>query len=153
MIRRSALPEIPDWYDALFPITDWPLYILAARHGAFGYLEETMSLYRLHAGGLYSSKSAEEKLEAMQRFYRIVDAGTGGQYHRAIRSAHSTYFFEWAEEHLKRGEPGPARRCLWRALAGGGIGDGVSWRPFLRMTARVTLAAAMRRRPSPPAVP
>ena len=151
MFRRSALPEIPSWYDDFFPITDWPLYILAAEHGSIGYIDEVMCLYRHHPGGLYSSRSEAEKLNTIERFYRVMDANTGGKYHRAICSARSTYFLEWAEEYLKRRNFGRARSCLWRSLAGGGIGRGVSWRAFGRMTARIALAPwrTGRARPAP----
>jgi glycosyltransferase involved in cell wall biosynthesis len=145
MLRRSALADIPPWYDALFPITDWPLYILAAQHGDIGYIDEVMSVYRYHPGGLYSSTSEWEKLEATARFYRVMDANTGRRYHRTIQSAHSTYFFEWAEEYLKRRDVLRAQRCLWRSLSGGGIGEGVSWRAFARLSARIALAPLRRR--------
>jgi glycosyltransferase involved in cell wall biosynthesis len=139
MVRKAALPQIPGWYDSLFPVTDWPLYILAAQHGAIGYIDETMAIYRYHPGGLYSSKSEWEKLDSIARFYRVMDANTGRRYHRMVRAAYSTFFFEWAEEYLKRRDFLRARRCLGRSLAGGGIGRGVSWRAFARLSARVAL--------------
>lgn len=146
MIRRAALPEIPAWYDALFPITDWPLYILAAQHGAIGYIDEVMSVYRYHPGGLYSPKSEWQKLDATARFYRVMDANMEGRYHRTVQAAYSTYFFEWAAEYLKRGDFLRAQRCLWRSLAGGGIGRGVSWPAFARLSAKLALAS-LRPRP------
>ncbi len=140
MIRRSALPEIPDWYDTLFPITDWPLYLLAAEHGTIGYIDETMCIYRYHSGGLYSSKSEWEKLSATDQFYRVMDANMGRRYHRLVCAARSNYFFEWAEEYLKRRDYSRASRCLARSLVGGGVGEGVPWPAFARLTARLALA-------------
>ena len=140
MIRRAALPDIPDWYDSLFPITDWPLYILAAERGKIGYIDETMSIYRYHPGGLYSPLTEWEKLNRTSRFYRRMDANTGRRYQRIVRAAYSKYFYEWAEEYLKRRVLWRARRCLVRSLAGGGIGGSVSWRAFARLTARLALA-------------
>jgi glycosyltransferase involved in cell wall biosynthesis len=139
MFRLASIKHIPAWYDSLFPITDWPLYILAAEHGSIGYIDEVMSLYRYHAGGLYSAKTEAEKLDSTARFYRVMDANTGRRYHALIRAACSTYFFEWAEEYFKRRELGRARSCLLRSLWGGGVGDGVSWRAFTRLMARVVL--------------
>ena len=141
VIRRTALPEIPGWYDSFFPITDWPLYILAAEHGKIGYIDETMSIYRYHSGGLYSSRSEWQKLQTTGSFYRRMDAHTGRRYHRTVRAAYSTYFFEWAEEYLKRRDSWRAGRCLFRSLAGGGVGESVSWRAFARLTVRLALAS------------
>ena len=140
MIRRRALPQIPPWYDALFPITDWPLYLLAAQHGTIGYIDEVMSVYRYHPGGLYSPKSEWQKLDATADFYRVMDANMHRRYHRTVQAAYSTYFFEWAAEYLRRRDFLSAQRCLWRSLAGGGVGRGVSWRAFARLSARVALA-------------
>jgi glycosyltransferase involved in cell wall biosynthesis len=148
MFRTAAIKDVPSWYDSLFPITDWPLYILAAEHGAIGYIDDVMSLYRYHAGGLYSAKSEAQKLDSTARFYRIMDVNTGRRYHGLIRAAYSTYFFEWAEEYFRRRELGRARACLWRSLLGGGVGDGVSWRAFTRLTARVALQPWRRNRDS-----
>ena len=124
---------------SLFPITDWPLYILAAEHGTIGYIDEVMSVYRYHAGGLYSARNKKQKLQSTAHFYRIMDANTGRRYHDLIRAASSIYFFEWAEEYVRRRDLGRARACMWRSLLGGGVGDGVSWRAFTRLAARVAL--------------
>ena len=139
MFRTTAIKDVPSWYHSLFPITDWPLYILAAEHGTIGYIDEVMSVYRYHAGGLYSAKNEEQKLQSTAHFYRIMDANTGRRYHDLIRAASSIYFFEWAEEYVRRRDLGRARACLWRSLLGGGVGDGVSWRAFTRLAARVAL--------------
>jgi glycosyltransferase involved in cell wall biosynthesis len=146
LIRRAALPQIPRWYETLFPITDWPLYLLAAEHGDIGYIDEVMAQYRYHAGGLYSARSEWEKLESTAQFYRIMDANTGRRYHRTVQSAYSSYFFGWAEEYLKRRDFLRAQRCLWRSLTGGGVGDGISWRAFARLSAKLALAP-LRPRP------
>jgi len=116
VFRRAAIADIPEWYESLFPITDWPLHILAARQGALGYLPEVMGVYRQHAGGLYSGHSEEEKQRRTLEFYRAMNANLGYRHDRLVRAATSRYFLEWAEEYEQRGEVAAARRCFRTSL-------------------------------------
>lgn len=61
--RRSALPDPPPpwWYR--MPIGDWPLLVLIARNGLVGYLPETMSVYRLHEGGVWGLTGRRRQLQ------------------------------------------------------------------------------------------
>jgi glycosyltransferase involved in cell wall biosynthesis len=55
LFRAGALTDIPDWYFEA-PLGDWPLYVLLAEHGHVIYLDEVMASYRVHAGGIWSSR-------------------------------------------------------------------------------------------------
>ena len=77
VFRRAAIADVPEWYESLFPITDWPLHIIAARQGPLGYLAEVMGVYRQHAGGLYSAHSEEEKQRKTLEFHRAMNANLG----------------------------------------------------------------------------
>ena len=61
--RRSALVEPPPpwWYR--MPVGDWPLFVLVAQNGLIGYLPDTMSVYRLHEGGVWGLKGRRRQLE------------------------------------------------------------------------------------------
>ena len=61
--RRSALAEPPPpwWYR--MPVGDWPLLVLVAQNGLVGYLPDTMSVYRLHEGGVWGLKGRRRQLE------------------------------------------------------------------------------------------
>jgi glycosyltransferase involved in cell wall biosynthesis len=53
MFRNGLIAELPAWYfDA--GIDDWALHVLNAEHGDIGYLDEILSVYRVHAGGGWS---------------------------------------------------------------------------------------------------
>jgi glycosyltransferase involved in cell wall biosynthesis len=54
MVRRFAYPNPLHVYDIL---GDWPAFIAATRHGDIGYIDIPMSLYRVHARALWSSRS------------------------------------------------------------------------------------------------
>jgi len=118
MFRRGVCGPLPPWYDALFPITDWPLHILHAEHGAIGYLDEVMGVYRYHAGGLYSPFTEEEKLAQTRQFYETMNRNLGHRHDALVRAAMSNYFVEWAEEYCARGLLAQARACFRTALGG-----------------------------------
>lgn len=52
MIRHLALPP---WFNQLTGNADYPLYMLGAKNGLFGYISEVMSVYRVHSGGVWSN--------------------------------------------------------------------------------------------------
>jgi len=137
VFRRAAIADIPEWYESLFPITDWPLHILAARQGALGYLPEVMGVYRQHAGGLYSGHSEEEKQRRTLEFYRAMNANLGYRHDRLVRAATSRYFLEWAEEYEQRGEVAAARRCFRTSLQARPINAQVSPIQLLKVGLRL----------------
>ncbi|MEJ1156747.1 glycosyltransferase [Prosthecomicrobium sp. N25] len=116
LLRRSALLPVPDWYAGFFPVTDWPLYVLAARHGWLAFLDEPVGVYRLHADGLYSRLSEDAKLTAVERFYRRMIAEAGPDFADRARRGGARFFLDWAEAFLERGEPARAWSCLARSL-------------------------------------
>jgi glycosyltransferase involved in cell wall biosynthesis len=53
MFRRGLFGDFPDWFYGL-PVGDFPLHVLNAEHGAFGFLDRVTSAYRIHTGGIWS---------------------------------------------------------------------------------------------------
>ena len=96
--RRAAVSEVPGWYDRFFPVTDWPLHVLYAREGRIGYLDQTLGVYRLHSGGLYSTLSERQKLEANVDFYRRLRACSSAALAAEVARGQCDYFLGWAEE-------------------------------------------------------
>jgi glycosyltransferase involved in cell wall biosynthesis len=142
MFRRGLFGALPQWYDAFFPITDWPLHILNAEHGRIGYLNTAMGVYRQHPGGCYSRLPQSAKLERTLDFYRRLNACLGFKYDAMVRSAVSKYFIEWAEQYLVCADIEAARRCFVRALAGRPVNPYISWRRFASLALRLYLPRA-----------
>jgi len=137
MFRKGLIGDIPDWYISLFPITDWPLHILNAEHGKIGFIDEVMSVYRYHPGGLYSQLSEARKLEATSQFYKLMNANLGYRYNRVVKSARARYFFDWAQEYMKRGDYHLAWSCLLQCLAAGSIGGNIRVGAILKLALRM----------------
>jgi predicted O-linked N-acetylglucosamine transferase (SPINDLY family)/predicted SAM-dependent methyltransferase len=61
MYRNGLIQDFPEWYIKQ-SMGDWTSYILLAEHGKIGYIDEIMSAYRIHKGGVWSSKDREYQL-------------------------------------------------------------------------------------------
>jgi glycosyltransferase involved in cell wall biosynthesis len=118
MYRRRALPAIPSWYEPFFPVTDWPLHVLYAERGRIGYLNRTLSAYRLHDGGYFSRLTALEKLQANAAFYERMRRGLGGHLDAELRDGQLDYFLGWAYECWRRGDRPTSWRCVRWAWPG-----------------------------------
>lgn len=140
MFRKGLFDAIPDWYDAMFPITDWPLHLLNAEHGQIGYINEVLGVYRQHRAGYYSPLSEDQKLAATLTFYHTMNTNLNYRYDRLVKIAISKYFYEWAEEYLRRGEIGRARSCFKLCLGARPINRRIPARRLLKMGVRLYLA-------------
>ncbi len=144
MFRRGLIGDIPAWYISLFPITDWPLHILNAEHGAIGYIDESMSVYRQHDAGLYSPMTETQKQAATVRFYAVMNANLTYKYDRVIREACARYLFEWAKEYATRGEVERGRSCFLRSLVEGGIYSPISLRKLIKLGVQLYASPLVR---------
>jgi len=93
--RNVTMGELPEWLlDLVF--LDYGLYLLLLRFGKFKYSEENMAVYRVHQGGAYSGKEANDNMADMIRFAhqiklhypelkeRDVDAMIGYQHYKQL---------------------------------------------------------------------
>ena len=136
MLRRSALERVGPWYVDCFPITDWPLYLLAAEHGDLLFVDEPVGAYRVHGGGEVSGLPQKDRLLLIARFYRQMEAVDGGRWADMARNGASLYFAGQAGAFLRGGDKGMARLCARLALLGGGVGQSVPWRAWLGLARR-----------------
>ncbi len=61
MYQNGLIKEFPQWYSEQ-GMGDWTFYILLAEYGKIGYVDEVMSAYRIHDGGVWSSKNRDYQL-------------------------------------------------------------------------------------------
>jgi glycosyltransferase involved in cell wall biosynthesis len=146
MFRKGLIDKVPAWYNAMFPITDWPLHLLNAEHGKIGYIDEVMGAYRYHEGGYYSPLSQAQKLDKTLAFYRTMNANLDYRYDAIIKVAISKYFYEWTEEYVKRREYQEARKCLRICLGGRPINKHIPLKRLLKLTVKTYLGEFLRSR-------
>lgn len=71
MYRRRLLEKIPDWIGQL-KLGDWPMHLLYANQGNIGYLDETLSVYLVHPGGVWSLKDWQFREFALIEFFEAM---------------------------------------------------------------------------------
>lgn len=116
VFRNGLLGALPDWYLRL-PVGDWPLYLLLAMHGDIGLVDGTMSVYRVHSGGVWSLTATRERrclvdLEIYGRFSRIL----GRAHAPTIRRCMAKRYRLLVAEYENRGARRQAARCALRLL-------------------------------------
>jgi glycosyltransferase involved in cell wall biosynthesis len=98
MFRKDALGHLPEWFYTL-NYGDWPLYILCALHGKIGYIDETLGVYRIHHGGLWSRHDAIQKLEGLIAFYETMNTNLDFRFNEIVEPLISARRKELAVAH------------------------------------------------------
>ncbi|QHT69585.1 glycosyltransferase [Rhodocytophaga rosea] len=91
VFRNKLFLDFPEWYYKL-AFGDWSLHILNAKYGKIGYLNEIMSVYRIHEGGLWSKNwlkqiSIEKQVNNLYArifFYICINKYLNYQYSKRI---------------------------------------------------------------------
>lgn len=85
MYRKSALAALPD---ALFNLRsyDWIVNICVSSRSLIGFLQEPMSVYRVHAGGAWSNQSQLDKLRLQLELIPQYDQLTQQRFHTAFKA-------------------------------------------------------------------
>ena len=105
MFRQGFINEFPDWiYDV--DLIDWILQVFLAQHGNIGFIDEVLSVYRVHPEGNWSRKNyLEATLELMklfQYFSKYLDLNSKNQ--RIVRRNLSKYYGQLAILYNQNGD-------------------------------------------------
>lgn len=83
LFRRSVVSNLPaEFYDVSNP--DWFIHILCAEKGRVAFIDEVMGVYRVHEGGVWSSKKRSEILEKTIVSARVVNRYLSYRYARVL---------------------------------------------------------------------
>jgi glycosyltransferase involved in cell wall biosynthesis len=88
VFRRDALPTFPQW-DYRMQIGDWALVILLAQRGDMGYIDEVMSVYRKHSGGIWSGQNEMAQIRQQLLTLGVINEHLKFHYREAIEARNS----------------------------------------------------------------
>lgn len=83
VFRNRLFGPIPSWHSEIAP-GDWALHLLNADRGQIGFLNEIMADYRIHPGGMWTSKDPLMQMVETLRMFGRVDHHLQGNYARQI---------------------------------------------------------------------
>ena len=127
VFRTENLRDMPGWYDGL-SVGDHPLLVFSAENGYVAYLDGIMADYRVHSGGLWTTRgryetladaeSVEEVFDALNRhlgnrFAHLVNPEIGHVYRLCAYSFYKNGKYEWA---ITAGRRALARFTVWQRL-------------------------------------
>lgn len=111
MFRIGLFGVFPDWFYDM-PMGDWPLHVLNAEHGSYGYMDEVMACYRVHGQGAWSMATRPEVLHRSILAAEAINRHLGFAYDATLRGLVD----RWRKEalYLRSLEEGraDAARCL-----------------------------------------
>jgi hypothetical protein len=118
MLARRELVTLPDWLNDVVLIWDACVFALYAEKGPVGYLSGVMSCWRIHAGGLWTTKSsAADQLRCNQKAIDLLDAHFGGRYYRLLRMREYQVWWTSLRSFAERGKYREARRLYWESAS------------------------------------
>ena len=85
MFRKGLFKDFPEWFYKTY-VADWPLYILNAKYGDIGYMNQVMGAYRIHSGGMHSSKGEMEQVRGIVEIYPYINEYLGYRYDTYIKT-------------------------------------------------------------------
>lgn len=96
---------------------DWALYVFAAQHGALGYLDEVLSVYRVHTGGMWSGIPKTVQFERIIAFYRLIAPQVPAQSRSLVQEMILKRSFDLSLEYERAGDPARAAMYLGDVIA------------------------------------
>lgn len=69
VLRRASVECLPEWFFEA-PVADLPFLVILRQKGLIGYLDAPMGHYRVHAGGVWQTKSGRFKVERLIPLYK-----------------------------------------------------------------------------------
>jgi glycosyltransferase involved in cell wall biosynthesis len=124
MLRREVIENLPAWFPERRS-GDWTIQITAASLGGIGFIDETMSAYRVHKGGSWTAGNSPQsppaaadldRLAEILKFYDTVNKHFDYRYDGMIRRQVSTWTYDLAWAHQRLEHWPEMREQFWKAF-------------------------------------
>jgi glycosyltransferase involved in cell wall biosynthesis len=150
MFRNGIHRDLPQWYFDLAPLTDWPIWVLAALSGDILLLDRVMGDYVLTPDSSHSSKSALFKFSTDVRFYEHIESILPSKWHRLVRAEKGQRYESIAYWVRRQGDYTASRKAAIKAFCSPCLIDRVGSKTK-SLVAAVVREAEWRLKGSPPA--
>lgn len=116
VFRNGIQRGLPAWYFDLAPITDWPIWVLAAIFGDIVLLDRVMADYTLTDGSSMTSKGNLFWYSMDVKFYEHIESILPAKWHRLVRSEKGKRYEEIAYSLRKQGDFAGSRKAAIQAF-------------------------------------
>jgi len=116
MFRNGIQRGLPAWYFDLAPITDWPIWVLAALSGDIVLLDRVMADYVLMPGSSLMSKGNLYWYRADVQFYEHIVSVLPSQWQRFARAEKGKRYEAMAYALRKQGDHTGSRKAALSAF-------------------------------------
>jgi len=116
VFRRGLFAKLPDWFNTV-DIGDWALHLMNADQGKIRYFPETLAVYRVHHGGLWSGATPVVRGRQVITMLDQVDSHLGFRYKKTIKKAKAAWYFRLAETSHLSGDRIKAREFMRKYLS------------------------------------
>jgi len=124
MFRTGLHTQLPEWYFEMAPVTDWPLWVLAARSGKVWLIDRIMADYT-RAPGSEFNKGELFCFRQDARFYERVESILPPQYHRSARREKRKRYESVAYLLRMQGDLVGSRRAAFKAFCSPSMFDNI----------------------------
>lgn len=128
MMLRNGIVDFPSWLKDIVMLRDTCVFALHADKGPVGYIDEVASCYRLHEGGIWTSKSAADQLKCNQIAIDLLDSHFQDRHKNLLMQREYGVLASGVSELLSRGMYQEARDLFWQS-AGRLLGE-MPWKIF-----------------------
>ncbi len=115
LMRKSALAPLPAWFHDV-GLGDIVMEFLCLQNGPGGFIDEVMSTYRIHSGGVWSLKESRVKIDlSLHAWSTMADHAephTKGIVNRTVAGL----LVDKADELERKGDRSGARKCIREAM-------------------------------------
>ena len=123
VFRNGIQDRLPDWYFDAAPMTDWPIYVLAAGMGDLVLLDRTMADYTLNTTSSLWGKGEAFWYELDAGFYDRMETILPAAFHRLARSEKGKRLERLAYKMRQDGDLTGSRKAALRAVRAPALTD------------------------------
>lgn len=116
MFRKGLFGKAEDWTSPL-KMGDWLIHILNALHGKIGYLDETMSVYVVHRGGVWSTKDWRYHATAIIELFEALALHLPSRYTGIINRILRWRYYWVSEQYENTGNVSASKTYAIKSIA------------------------------------
>jgi glycosyltransferase involved in cell wall biosynthesis len=125
VFRNGIQRDLPEWYFDLAPLTDWPIWVLAALRGEILMLDATLADYMLTPGSHFMSKGEIAWYKTDARFYEHIGSVLPENWQRLVRLQKGRRYETLADALREMGDFAGSREAAFKALCAPALMDNV----------------------------